>query len=300
MYKINHIIDSKNCEDFIELSNSINGSYAKIYLNDGASLQELILSGHPIIKDMSPMIYENTYASSILFPFANRVKDGRYQFNSETFQFDINEKPLNNALHGLVYNKTFEVTKKIITNNQAMVRLRYVEANKHPGFPYTYSIYLEYVLTERGLDLNLEIKNTDSNTFPFTVGWHPYFFSSDLYNSSVIFDANKKVKLDNRNITEDVVVNEHVDAFKLNNQQLDDCYVLNSRDVLFITPSYNLELKSSEPDSFLQLYTPPHKNTIAIEPTTGVSDSFNNGIGLKTLKPNDTYNISWKLKIKDN
>ena len=300
MFSINHIVESGNVHEHLDIFSSNKSSYAKIRLNLGASLQDLILSNYHIIKDMSPMTYENTYASSILFPFANRIKDGRYQFNSETFQFDINEKPLNNALHGLVYNKTFKVTKKIITENQAMVTLRYVEANKHPGFPYTYSIYLEYVLTESGLDLNVEIKNTDSTTFPFTVGWHPYFLSSDLYNSSLIFDANKKIKLDNRNITEDVVANEHVDAFKLNNQQLDDCYVLNSKDVLFITPSYNLELKSSEPDSFLQLYIPPHKNTVAIEPTTGVSDSFNNGIGLKTLKPNETYNISWKLKIKEN
>jgi len=66
-----------------------------------------------------------------------------------------------------------------------------------------------------------------------------------------------------------------------------------------MTPGYILELKSSEKDSYLQLYTPPHKNTIAIEPTTGVSNSFNNGIGLKTLQPNETYTISWNLKIND-
>lgn len=49
-----------------------------------------------------------------------------------------------------------------------------------------------------------------------------------------------------------------------------------------------------------QLYTPPHDNTIAIEPTTGVSDSFNNGVGLKTLAPNETYNIGWTLALNNN
>jgi len=61
-----------------------------------------------------------------------------------------------------------------------------------------------------------------------------------------------------------------------------------------------LSLKSSEDDSYLQLYTPSQKNTIAIEPTTGVSDSFNNGIGLKTLNPNESYSINWSLKIQSN
>jgi aldose 1-epimerase len=48
------------------------------------------------------------------------------------------------------------------------------------------------------------------------------------------------------------------------------------------------------------LYTPPLKNSIAIEPTTGVSNSFNNAIGVKVLHPNESYNINWNLKIEDN
>ena len=57
---------------------------------------------------------------------------------------------------------------------------------------------------------------------------------------------------------------------------------------------------SSESDGFLQLYTPPKKNTIAIEPTTGVSDSLNNKIGLKTLKPNNDYEVVWNVTVVNN
>jgi len=49
----------------------------------------------------------------------------------------------------------------------------------------------------------------------------------------------------------------------------------------------------------LQAYTPPRLNTIAIEPTTGVSDSFNNNIGLQTLEPNKEYRITWKININN-
>ena len=55
----------------------------------------------------------------------------------------------------------------------------------------------------------------------------------------------------------------------------------------------------SEADSFLQLYTPPHPDMIAIEPTTGVSNSFNNGIGLKKLKPKENYEIGWFLTVNN-
>jgi aldose 1-epimerase len=298
LFRVNHITNSENNHEDLEIFSSDKSSYAKIFLNQGASLQELTLNGQELIKDMSPMTYENTYASSILFPFANRIQDGSYEFEGKSYQLDINQKEENNTLHGLVYNKTFEVVDEKTTETFTSVKLVYHEKNISPGFPFTYSIYLEYVLTETTLTLNVEIKNTESKTFPFTLGWHPYFLSSDLYNSSVIFDSKLKLKLDHRNITEKMVHNDYAEGFKISNQSLDDCFILDSNEVLFMTPSYILELKSSEKDSFLQLYTPPHKNTIAIEQTTGVSNSFNNGIGLKKLKPNETYTTSWDLKIK--
>lgn len=282
----------------IEINNP--SVFAKIQLNQGASLQELTINNHELIKDLFPLTYSNTYASSILFPFANRIKDGNYEFKDKNYQFDINEKELNNAIHGLVYDKTFEILKKETSEVSASVKLVYHEKEKCKGFPFNYSVYLEYILTDKTLDLNIEIVNTDNKTFPFTIGWHPYFLSEDLSKSSVVFDSKKKLKLDSRNITKRVIVNKNDSGFNINNKFLDDCFVLDSNTVLFLTPKYNLQLSSSEKDCFLQLYTPSDKNTIAIEPTTGVSDSFNNGIGLKTLQPNKSYSISWNLKIEDN
>ncbi|MDP5158317.1 MAG: aldose 1-epimerase [Flaviramulus sp.] len=291
------LVKGKNNNKCLVLASPKKTSFAKIFLNQGASLQELKLKGEELIKDMYPLTYNNSYASSILFPFANRIKDGSYQFNGITYKFYINEKELNNALHGLVFNKTFEVLDISTTDTFATVKLKYNEERVCKGFPFTYSIFLEYLLTDNTLDVNVEIINTDTKMFPFTLGWHPYFFSEDLSISTILFDAKKKLKLDDRNIAQELIINEQSTGFKINNQFLDDCFILDSNQVIFKTPRYNLTFNSTEDQSFLQLYTPPHKNTIAIEPTTGVSDSFNNSIGLKVLKPNTSYHINWKLKI---
>ncbi|SEQ75843.1 aldose 1-epimerase [Hyunsoonleella jejuensis] len=299
MYIIEHTSSTAKNLNYIEIQNKEKESYAKIYLDLGGSLQELVLKNQTVIKEITNLSYTDTYASSILFPFANRIKDGKYEFKGKTYQFDINEKTLNNAIHGLVYNKTFEVVDKKTTETYASVKLVYHEEKISNGFPYTYAIYLEYILGQRTLDVKIKIENTDSKTFPFTIGWHPYFFSKDLFNSSIVFDSNLKVKLDNRNITDIIVSNKEGNGFTVNNRDLDDCFVLDSNKVLFTTPNYNLTLKSSEKDNFLQLYTPPVENIIAIEPTTGVSDSFNNGLGLKELEPNDIYSVSWNLEIDD-
>lgn len=296
MYTIDHIKD----QNILEIKNSEATVYGKIYLDEGASLQELTLHNKAIIQDLSPLPYTTTYASSILFPFANRIKDGTYEFRGETFQFDINQHEEQNALHGLVYNKTFQLVDTKLTQSSAKISLEYIENNLSKGFPYTYKIKLDYVFTETSIDVELSVVNTDTKTFPFTLGWHPYFTSANLYESKLVFDSNEKLIIGERNITEGKETIKNVDALAIKDNFFDDCWILKSDKVVFKTPEYNLQINATGNNNFLQAYTPPKENTIAIEPTTGVSDSFNNNIGLDTLKPNDTYNITWTLTILNN
>jgi aldose 1-epimerase len=50
--------------------------------------------------------------------------------------------------------------------------------------------------------------------------------------------------------------------------------------------------------NFLQVYTPPHRNTIAIEPMTCLADAFNNKKGLIILKPSETASFSFGVKLE--
>jgi aldose 1-epimerase len=296
VYTIKHNPDSNT----LEVQDSNNKLYGKIYLNKGASLQELTLNGHPIIQDLSPLTYDTTYASSILFPFANRIKDGVYTFNGLDYQFDANQKEENNALHGLIFNKTFSILEKSVKDDSVTIILEYIEYNESKGFPYTYSTLLKYIFTSKTISLNVSVKNTSSKSFPFTLGWHPYFISDNLYDSTLSFDCNQKILIGDRNITTGIEDIKPIESFKIKDQQLDDCWILNSDKVIFSTPKYDLTFGASAENNYLQAYTPPKLNAIAIEPTTGVSDSFNNKIGLQTLPPNESYEITWNLKISKN
>lgn len=295
MYLINHNKET----NILEIQNSNNSVLGKIHLNQGASLQELTLGGKAIIQDLSPLNYQDSFASSILFPFANRIKDGSYSFNNEKFQLEKNQDEEQNALHGFVHNKRFKVIVKEVLGDTAKITLAYNELNKTAGFPYTYSIEVTYIFEDKTLILQVRVKNTDSKTFPFTIGWHPYFISDNLPKSTLEFDCDKKLILGDRNITTGVEDVKNKVALNIENKQLDDCWVLNSDKVQFKTPKYQLNFSSSVKNNFLQAYTPPRLNTIAIEPTTGVSDSFNNNIGLQTLEPNKEYTITWKININN-
>lgn len=280
----------------IESPNSI--SKAKICLDRGAALESLSLKSKNIIADLAPLEYKNTYASSILFPFANRIKDGKYIYKNQEFQFDCNEGNLNNALHGLVYNKTFELVGSDASEHGATVVLKYHETEKAAGFPYLYTLTLTFTLREADFMLDISVENNDTNDFPYTLGWHPYFVCEDLSKSSLNFDSSKTVQFDDRMITKEVVSGDVTMPFEIKHQQLDNCYALNNGKVIFNTPGYKMTLESSAEENYFQMYTPPVANTIALEPVTGISDSFNNKLGLLELKAGTKNEVNWKITLE--
>lgn len=291
--KINH----KN-NKVIEILDSISGTKAKIQLSYGASLDELNIRNIKVITNLYPLDYKKTYPSSILFPFANRINDGQFNFNGSNYNLQCNEKQLNNAIHGLVYNKAFLVDELKKFENHAEIKLYYEELNPPTGYPFKFRVELTYKLTNEFLSLKINVINLDDKKLPFTVGWHPYFKSVDLDKSKIQFDCIKKIKCNKNNIALGFEPFNSKMPLSLRKRRFDDAFVLENPDVKFFTPKYDLVLKSSEKESFLQLYTPMNTNAIAIEPMTGVSDSFNNKIGLKKLSSGQSYSIEWQVSIK--
>ena len=283
---------------YIELRSSGGASKVQISLNEGGRLSNLVFEDTQVLADFDASTYKNNYASSILFPFVSRIKDGKYTFNNSKYKLNCNEVDKNNALHGLVYNKTFVCTKKALTLNDASVTLQYKDYGEHQGFPFKFNIELTYTLNKKGIIVSVNIINKDEKTFPFSLGWHPYFYSKNLDNSSLNFSSNKKYVFDNQQIISGTTDLNIEMPFQLKAVTLDDCYLLKTNKIDFLTPEYSFKIASTSKENFLQLYTPEVYNVIAIEPMTGAGNNFNNKIGLQTLQPNETYNMKWLLAIE--
>ncbi|NCV74274.1 MAG: hypothetical protein EBW24_05095, partial [Actinobacteria bacterium] len=98
----------------------INSGDFKAKINSyGASLIYLSKNGFDLIE---PDTKPNLYAGSVLAPWPNRIKDGRYKFNNKIFELPINEVAKNNALHGLVANSDWQE----ISKTQTSVELEYI------------------------------------------------------------------------------------------------------------------------------------------------------------------------------
>jgi aldose 1-epimerase len=296
MYTITEL--SIGTHSYIELVGPKGTTKAQICLTQGARLCKLIFEDKHILASLHPDDYTLHYDAAVLFPFANRIKNGTYLFKDVVYQLPCNEPAKNNAIHGLVYNKTFTVKHKEMSTTHAAVTLVYEDAGLHQGFPFKYSMSLTYTLHDHGLGFAIEVVNNDHKAFPFTLGWHPYFRSKNLADSHIHFNSNTRYKTDEQKIIIYAIAFHEKMPWSLKGQHLDDGFALQSDTIMLYTPAYALTIKSSVPHYFLQLYTPPQANLIAIEPMTGIANSFNNKVGLQTLAPNAAYSLNWDLSIK--
>jgi aldose 1-epimerase len=294
LFEIKHIQDLPAQLNYLEIINPELALYGKINLKNGGSLERFVLNKKELITS-SDLNYETYYNSAILFPFVNRIRYGRYTFEDLEYQLPLNKPEEGNSIHGLVYNKTFEVIKTDCTNTSLIITIGYKEHKGQPGFPFKYSIYVTYTFLKDSLELSVEVVNDDVKSFPFTLGWHPYFKTGHSDNCNISIDGYSEIKFDSELNFQFESIKDS--AIELASEDFDTCYQIHAKKFNFNTADYSFELVFDSNDKFLQLYTPKNKNLVAIEPQTGIANSFNNGIGLKVLKPSESYHESWKINL---
>jgi aldose 1-epimerase len=299
MFSIVYITPSKGNGNYFHIYNA--KVSAKIYPELGASIQELIWNNTPIIQGFqnSKTLYMEHYHSALLFPFAGRIDAGKYQFQSQEFQLDLNDIHYQNALHGLVYDKHFKCTHKAATSTDASIVFEYSSSGHLHGFPFKFCLEVHYHFSEEGMQLAVKVNNIGTKTFPFCLGWHPYFITKSINQDTIEIHSNKAYATNERLIPTVITSFNPQNLQPIGTQHLDTSYRLAAPFIYYKSEDYELILKlKNQVNSFLQLYTPEDRKSIAIEPLTALPNAFNNKQGLQILKPNNTYQCQWHLNIK--
>jgi aldose 1-epimerase len=81
--------------------------------------------------------------------------------------------------------------------------------------------------------------------------------------------------------------------------QLDNGYLLdkNNSDCILENDLYTLIVKPDKNYPYLQLYTPPHRKSIAIENLSAAPDSLNNKMGLYLLQPQEQWTLTTAYQL---
>lgn len=103
----------------------------------------------------------------VLVPWPNRLEEGRYEFDGETYQLPLDEPP--QAMHGLVRWRSW----RAVSRAEGRVELEHV-LHPSPGYPFSLRVRVEYSLDTNGLAVHTKAENVGDRALPLGVGHHPY------------------------------------------------------------------------------------------------------------------------------
>lgn len=273
------------------------GDSFSVLPSNGAVICSLVLDSETVIKfPLHEGDAGKGYPSALLFPFANRVRDGKYTFEDTEYQLERNELGRGHALHGFVHNMPFQV----VSQRRNGVTLECIYNGDRAGYPFPFKLEITYSLVRKHtFRLVYQVINTGQSTMPCVFGWHPYFVLQDSKVSEMTLSlpVHQKYELDDSVIpfsTNEAATPEINEAttFSLKNAILDNVYkiVSSGKEASIALSTDKLRMTVTQQIgngllNFFVLYTPPARNSIAIEPQTANINAFNNEDGLVMLEP---------------
>jgi len=312
-----YIIESSKFGNFekIFLRNEATQEYAAIIPDFGANLNEVVLSNglktFPVVDgdvNAHDLVINAVYKSAKLTPFPNRINKGKYEFEGNTHELLTNMPP--HAIHGLVFDKSFTIVSKIASSDSAALTVMYPYRMETVGFPFSFDVYIEYLLDADGLTTTTTITNTGEGNIPVGDGWHMYFQCPCKIDDCLLTVPSDYILIPDSTL----IPTGDKKAFTLFNAPLifsnttfDDCFSIvpdnKIAEVVLTDVQNDLSVISWQETgerkyNYLQIFTPLHRETMAIEPMTCQPDAFNNHEGLIILKPQEQVVLRCGIKAE--
>lgn len=265
-----------------------------------------VIDHYDSAEDFAGNVTTKGFKSCKLSPFACRINNATYQFGEK--EYTIEKYLLNeSALHGLLYDAEFAVTDQYADEASAGVALKYSYPGSDKGYPFHYDCVVAYHLKkDNELTIVTEIINKDKGLIPIQDGWHPYFTLGGKIDDLQLEFQSKEILVFNDALIptgELLPYQEFGSLRKIGDTSFDNCFTVNFAECQPLCVLRDAEKKVQieiHPDKhypYLQIYTPPHRNSIAIENLSAAPDAFNNKMGLITLQPGENIIFTTTYKI---
>ncbi|MBC6491079.1 aldose 1-epimerase [Flavihumibacter stibioxidans] len=247
-----------------------------------------------------------SYKSSKLSPFPCRIHQAKYSWDGVSYEF-ANKFPDGTAIHGLLFNKPFSIREETVTDFMASAAFEYNYKGEDAGYPFQYNCTIRYtLLPNQTLQLQTSLTNHDQKAIPMADGWHPYFrFNSPIDECQLQFPSAGTVEFNRQLIpTGNILPFDSFNETKtIGSLELDNCFLIDPAAgqpvCVFSHPIKKIALRfiTDEQYPYLQIYTPPDRQSIAIENLSAAPDCFNNKIGLLLLEPGveKTFTLHYEI-----
>lgn len=273
---------------------------------------------------------------AILLPYPNRIR-GKLSADGKTIETLIAGKqvslPANwkgknlgaevHAMHGLILTSKFQDVH--FTNGAIESKVSGIlRAGNFGGHWLSKTdVKVQMVLTNGTMDMTVTTTNVGKEPLPMAIGFHPYFDfpSGDRTQARLHIPSETRTVVNNyddvfptgqvvpvKNTPYDFTAGNGAALGKL---FMDDCFTNLKRDaaghvvIEIIDPAakYGVRIVGISPEiKAIQVYAPPDKNFVAVEPQFNLADPYNKKIwgdrntGMVTLAPGAS--VSWHIKIE--
>jgi aldose 1-epimerase len=227
-----------------------------IDLINGGRLASFRIEGLEILKTKATHQTEAiSWGAYPMAPWAGRIRKGLFYFEDRAYQLAINNPP--HALHGTACFNKWTAS----SNSSCSIQL-----GKDDGWPFPGELIQEFELQDDYLSLHLKLK-TKGDSFPATLGYHPWFLSSINSGQKATFDFRpiKMYKRDQEGIPDGELI-------KPTESPWDDCFVL-EQDPKIVWPKL-LELSLTANTKHWVVFNHTDE-AFCVEPQTGPPDELN-------------------------
>jgi aldose 1-epimerase len=237
----------------------------------------------------------------ILFPFPGRLRDGQLTANGKTYQLPLNDSSKHHAIHGFTPRNKWQVVGVSGRDDCAQVAGAFsLRENLPPAvglWPSYFSLGVIYRLHHNRLVVECTVENRGSEPLPFGLGYHPYFRLPGVPDPDIgghVLQANvdRVWEADASNLPtgEQITIPPDIDfrtPRPIGETALDHVFTGVTRTpssaadfvelAVLAHPRAAGRLHVSADVAFreLVLFTPAHRQAIAIEPYTCSADAAN-------------------------
>jgi len=261
----------------------------------------------------------------VLFPFPNRIRDGRYSWDGKEYQLPLNDPSGRNAIHGFACRHSWQVVDHGADERSAWVVGEFRGGVDAPQewrlWPADYRLWLTCRLRADRLQLEAVVEHIDQEIpfvehtdqellLPFGLGYHPYFLLPDTATGEPPdgrLEAPARSYWELKDSLPTGAIHPVEGRRDLNGPR--SVRDLTLDDVLTGVPTESppgaeglcprgrinrLFLYASSAFRELVVFTPPHRKAVCLEPYTCTTDAINlqqRGVdaGLLVLPPGETW-----------
>jgi len=249
----------------------------------------------------------STAGIPLLHPWANRLAGPAYRAAGRSATLDLGSPLLHAEEHGLPIHGVpwshlvWEVTAT--TSDMLRARLDWNRSELLAVFPYPHRLELTVTLRPDGLTLETALEAGTDVSVPVSFGFHPYLGLPDLPRDRwrLELPAMRRMTLDERGIPTGAETSFAGFRSELGEASFDDGFALLHERSIFALSGAGLRVSVEMLGGYThaQVFAPPGKDLVALEPMTAPANALVSGHGLRVVEAGGTFRAAFRIGVEE-